>query len=1092
MRFRFVLTAWAVLFLVSGAGAGAHAETRLLGMPDIHGDRIVFTYAGDLYTAHRDGGAVRRLTVEIGEESHPAFSPDGRYIAYTGTYGGNADVYVIPSAGGQPQRLSYHPGPDIVRGWSPDGTSVLFTSPRHLTYQRGGQLFTVALTGGLPQPLPMPIAYDGAWSPDGQRIAYQPFPSGYSGRSGWRRYRGGTTPPIWIFDLESHEIERIPDAGVNDRHPMWIGDRIYFVSDRDDVFNLWSYDPATGTLDQLTHHRDGDIMSAAGSGDAIIYARDGRLHLYDLAARKARTLAIDIKADLPEARPRWVDGSKFITDTALAPDGSRAVFSSRGEIVTVPARSGGIRNLTGSPGAHDRSPLWSPDGRTIAYLSDASGEYELVLAPQDGLGPRRTIPLAGAPAYYWLRAFTPDGRTLLYEDNHLHLYALDLRSGRSRLIDRHARRWFPPGFEVAVSPDGSWIAYSRVGANYLRQLFLYNLGTGSRITVGDGLAGMGTPAFSRDGRYLYFTASTNLGPANAWLDMSNQERPVRAGLYSLVLSETGETPLPLKDDEPGTGKRAKSDDGEKAVAVTTRVDAAGLDRRIVALPVAERNYSRLLIGKDGALYYLAERPEGVEKAPPGGEREAVDTLYRFDPESRRESVFLDGVADAAISGDGSQLLLARPHETWAIVPVGETAPEAPKPLALASLKLRIDPRAEWRQIFAEAWRIERDFFYDPGMHGADWPAIRRKYEALLDDVGSRADLNRLLVMLVAELESGHARAFGGDVPEGSGAPVGLLGADYRIENGLYRIARIYSGELWNPFLGAPLAVPGLGVREGDYILEIDGRPLAATDNIHALLEGTVGRQIILTLAHRPRRDEAFSVQVEPIRSERGLRRWAWIEHNRRRVAELSDGRVGYVYLPNTAGAGFTFFNRLFFSQVDKPAMVIDERGNGGGQAADYIVDVLTRSYLASWTDRDGMMFTTPVGAVFGPKAMLIDQFAGSGGDFLPYAFRLRGGGPLVGKRTWGGLIGIGVAPPLVDGGHVTAPYFRFIDAEGRYSIENEGVSPDIEVEMTPKEVIAGRDPQLETAVRVVLDALENSPSPLPDVPPSYPQKVRER
>ena len=1080
------------LALLLGLGGSAGAETRLLGMPDIHGTRIVFTYAGDLYTADREGQDVRRLSVEIGEESHPAFSPDGRWIAYTGTYGGNADVYVIPSEGGQPRRLTWHPGPDIVRGWSPDGRAVLFTSPRHLTYQRGGQLFTVALAGGLPQALPMPIAYDGAWSPDGRKIAYQPFPSGYSGRSGWRRYRGGTTPPIWLFDIESHAIRRVPNAGVNDRHPMWIGDRVYFVSDRDGVFNLWSFDPKTGALDELTHHRDWDISSAAGTDDAIIYAQGGRLHLYDLASGKARTLAIDIRADLPEARPRWVDGSKFITDAGLAPDGSRAVFSSRGEIVTVPARSGGMRNLTRSSGAHDRSPLWSPDGRTIAYLSDAGGEYALVLAPQDGLGSRRTIPLAGAPAYYWLRAFTPDGKTLLYEDNHLALYALDLKSGRSRRIDRHVRRWFPPGFEVAVSPDSSWIAYSRVGANYLRQLFLYNLRTGSRITVGDGLAGMGTPVFSRDGRYLYFTASTNIGPANAWLDMSNQERPVRAGIYSLVLSATGETPLPLRNDEPDAGKTEKSKSRKKKTPdVVTRVDAAGLDRRIVALPVAERDYSRLLIGKDGALYYLAEQPQGVEKAPPGRENEAVDTLYRFDPESRKESVFLRGVADAMISGDGSTLLLARAHGKWAIVPVGETAPAAPKPLALASMKLRIDPKAEWRQIFDEAWRIERDFFYDPGLHGADWPAIRRKYAALLDDVGSRADLNRILVMLVAELESGHARAFGGDVPKGPGAPVGLLGADYRIENGLYRIARIYSGELWNPFLGAPLAVPGLGVREGDYILEIDGRPLTATDNIHALLEGTVGRQIILTLAHRPRRDEAFSIQVEPIKSERGLRRWAWIERNRRRVAELSHGRVGYVYLPNTAGAGFTFFNRLFFSQVDKPAVIIDERGNGGGQAANYIVDVLTRSYLASWTDRDGMMFTTPVGAVFGPKAMLIDQFAGSGGDFLPYAFRLKGGGPLVGKRTWGGLIGIGIAPPLIDGGHVTAPYFRFIDAEGRYSIENEGVRPDIEVEMTPKEVIAGHDPQLETAVRVVLDALEKTPAPLPDAPPPYPQKVKE-
>ncbi|MFQ5348273.1 MAG: PDZ domain-containing protein [Rhodothalassiaceae bacterium] len=1089
MRNRLLGRLPAAILVAIAAIPVARADTRLLDEPDIHGDRIVFTYAGDLYSADRSGGDVRRLTVMEGEESSPAFSPDGRFIAFTGTAGGNRDVYVIPSEGGQPRRLTWHPDPDIVRGWTPDGQAILFTSPRHLSYQRGGQLFTVSLASGLPVALPMPIAFDGAYAPDGRRIAYQPFPSGYSGRSGWRRYRGGTTPPIWLFDFASHEITRIPDAGVNDRHPMWLGDRVYFVSDRDDVFNLWSYEPRSGALEELTHHRDWDITAAAGSGDAIVYAAGGRLHLYDLASGEDRQLAITIHTDLPEARVRWIDGADFISEADLAPDGGRVVFTSRGEIVTVPARGKGFRNLTTRSGANDRSPLWSPDGRTIAYLSDASGEYELVLAPADGLGPERRITLAGSPAYYRLDAFTPDGKSLLYEDNHLNLYALALKSGTSRRIDRHLRRWFPRDFELAISPDSHWLAYTRVGANYLRELFLYNFATGSRIAVGDGLAGMATPAFSRDGQYLYFSASTNLGPANAWLDMSNRERPVRAGLYSVVLAASGTTPLPLDEGDPAdSGKRDKDED--KAPPATL-VDAEGLNDRIVALPVTERQYSRLFVGADGALYYLAEHPEGVEKAPPGSEREAVDRLWRFDPEKRKESVYADGVADAVMSADGSTLLLALAGDKWGLLATGEGVPEAPRRLNLSPLRLRIDPRAEWRQIFAEAWRIERDFFYDPGMHGTDWAAIRRKYEPLLDHVGTRADLNRILVWLVAELESGHARAFGGDIPEGPGEKVGLLGADFAIDGGHYRIARIYSGELWNPFLGAPLAVPGLDVREGDYLLEIDGRPLAAGDNIHAFLEGTLGRRVVLTLSHRKDGRNPFSIEVEPIRSDDGLRRWAWIEANRRRVAELSGGRVGYVYLPNTADAGFTYFNRLFFAQVDKQAMIIDERGNGGGQAADYIVGVLTRPYLASWTDRDGMMFTTPVGAVFGPKAMLIDQFAGSGGDFLPYAFRLRGGGPLIGKRTWGGLIGIGVAPPLIDGGHVTAPYFRFIDAEGHYSIENEGVSPDIEVEMTPKEVIAGRDPQLETAVRTVLEALAAQPSRLPASPPPYPEKVKE-
>lgn len=1067
----------------------AAAETLLLRMPDIHGERIVFAHAGDLFVADRDGGNPRRLTATPGEESEPSFSPDGSMIAYTGSYGGNADVYVIPAAGGQPVRLTWHPEDDIVRGWSPDGGSVLFASPRELSYQRGGRLYEVSVQGGMPAPLPMPIAWDGAFSPDGGTIAYQPFPSGYSGNAGWKRYRGGTTPPIWLFDIESHEIERIPNDGVNDRHPMWVGDTVYFVSDRDGTLNLHAWNRTSKEVRQLTRHEGQGITSAAATGDAIIYALGGRLHLHDIASGTTRTLEIELAAEKPEARPRWVDGAKFIAGAGLAPDGARAVFAARGEIVTVPASSGSIRNLTRDPGAHERSPLWSPDGKTIAWLSDSGGEYRLKIGTDDGLSPPRTIELAGGPAWYELLAWTPDGTRILYEDNHLNLHALDVASGRSTTVDRHARRWFPRGFEVAVSPDSAWLAYTKTGANYLKSLHLYNFAKGTSLTVGNGLAGLGTPAFSRDGKYLYFTASTNIGPATAWLDMSNQERPVRSGLYSVVLSAADQTPLPFRSDEPdgrGTAEASAND-----APPATRIDAAGLDDRIVALPVAERNYSRLAVARDGALHYLAERPDGVESDPPGSEADAVDTLWRFDPAKRKESLFLDGVSEMAISADGTKLLVGLPKKQWAIL--AADAPEAatPKPLGLAAMKLRIEPKAEWRQIFEEAWRIQRDFFYDPAMHGADWQAVHDRYSRLVDHVGSRADLNHILVELVSELESGHSRAGGGDLLEGEGAAVGLLGADYEAVDGRWRISRIHSGGQWNPYLGAPLAIPGLGIAAGSFILAIDGRPLTAADNIHAFLEGKVGEQVILTVNRRPRVEDAHDIIVQPVKSERELRRWTWIEDNRRKVDEMSGGKVGYVYLPNTAGAGFTYFNRLFFSQVDRQAMIIDERGNAGGQAANYIVDVLTRRYLASWTDRDGMMFTTPAGAVFGPKAMLIDQFAGSGGDFLPYAFREAGGGTLVGKRTWGGLIGIGVAPPLIDGGRVTAPYFRFIDTSGRYTIENEGVAPDIEVEMTPKAVIAGGDPQLETALRVVLDQLATHRPPNPDNPPPYPAKVRE-
>ncbi|MFG6466936.1 S41 family peptidase [Roseateles sp. BYS87W] len=1085
------------------AGTAAAAEsTLMLRQPAVSKDRLAFVYGGDLWLADRNGANPRRLTSHAASEFAPRFSPDGQRIAFSATYDGNTDVYVIGVEGGAPKRLTWHPSADVVSGWSPDGKRVLFASPREVLNNRSNQLFEVSVDGGAEKQVMKAVAFEGAWSADGKKLAYRPYNAAYAGPSGWRQSRGGSTPPVWIMDMASQAWEQIPHVNATDSAPVWAAGEVVFISDRNDgAANLFAYNPANKSLRQLTRETQWDVRSVDAVGRTLVYEAGGRIKQIDLAGGEPQVLNIQVAGADPQARVQWRDAGKALTQARLSSTGKRVVVSARGEVFTVPVKDGTVRNLTETSGVREKDALWSPDGQRVAYISDAPGmRHELVLQAQTGLGAKERFLLPEA-GYFTLLDWSPDGQQLVLQDNHLSLYRLGLAAGAQRgqlvKLSTDVRRLGGDGFAVSFSPDSRWLAFTTSGENYMGRIVLHELATGRNHTVTDGLTHAGNPVFSAKGDYLFFTASINAGPSRVGLDLSTQERPQRAGLYALVLAADGKSPLApkagdeeakkdeKKDDKPGGSKPDakpdgkadakkddKKDDKPKAEAVKPiRVDLNGLADRVVALPVAERNYAELAVGADGALFYLQRPQPGASVEPPQAERRATGELWRFDFEERKPKLLRSGVAEYSLSEDHKKLLLT---VAGGKLEVGDANDKADtKVLDLSGLRARIDLRAEWKQIFDETWWMQKEFFYDPALHGLDWKGVYNRYLPQLAHVQRREDLNDLLVQLIAELQVGHNRLGGGDTYQEPAVGVGLLGADFTVEQGRYRISRIYAGDRLNPNVRAPLAVAGLVVKAGDFVLAVNGHDLDATGNLYALLENTVGKQVTLSVAQDAAGTGRRDIVVEPIANEALLRRWAWIEGNRQYVERKSGGKVAYVYMPDTGGQGYEHFNRMFFAQIDKPALIVDDRKNGGGQAANYVTELLSRPYLASWKDRDGLVFDTPGGAIYGPKAMLIDQDAGSGGDFMPYAFKRVGLGPLIGKRTWGGLIGISVNPPLIDGAFLTVPYFRFYTPDGEWRIENEGTAPDMDVELDPAAVNRGEDTQLDAAIADVMKRLES-------------------
>jgi tricorn protease len=1121
----------AVAFLLSTL-AIAPAEMQAAPKPHIYQrpalsrDLIAFGYAGDLWTVPREGGRATRLTVGVGIETAPVFSPDGGTLAFTADYDGNTDVFTIPAAGGIPYRVTYHPAADVAVGWTPDGKQILFRSNRQ-SASRYTQLYSVPAKGGIATVLPLPMAYQGQYSPDGSQIAYTPLPPAfgfeYTSFVSWGNYRGGRAGVIWITSLPGLDSVQIPHEVGSDFNPVYAGGNIYFLSGRKGHIGIFRYDPVAKTVTEALHNDGPDIRTLAGNGDTLVYDQLGDIYLYDTTTGKSRMVPIEIDADLPEVRSRIQAVGEEIQQASISPTGLRAAIEAHGDIFTVPVKHGPTRDITNTPGIMERAPAWSPDGQSIAYFSDESGLYALHVAPQTGdavagAAPVKKFPLAPEPTYYFDPKWSPDSKKIAFHDNRLNIYMLDTTTGKLTTVgDKNVFGGFSnTNYDLDWSPDSKWIAYPRSLANHLHALFLYSVDTGQSTQVTDEIADSTEPAFDREGKYLYFLASTNSGATSDGLDMTSDLYNPTSNIYAAVLAADQASPIaPELDDEKTAAEKkdeskkdddkspdadskkkdaAKSDD-EKSKPDTApkpvkpiKVDLAGIETRVVALPLPAANYVALAAGKKGSVYFL-------EDTNPVGAAAGAPTLKRWLLEDRKSETLAEQVQSFQISADGEKMLLAISHRnpesmegggppSWMIVPANALVKPGEGNLSFADLKVHVDPAAEWMQMYHEVWRIERSYFYDPHFHGTDTVADERRFEPYVASIASRADLNYIFQEMLGAFSVGHLRGFGGTIPIGPKVPGGLLGADYIINNNRYCLAKIYTGGAFNPRAKAPLAQPGLNVSVGDCIVAINGLDLDASVDIQKPLEGTAGHVISLRVASADSKNPR-DISVTPIASEATLRNIDWIEGNQKKVDKLSGGKLAYVYLPDTGEGGFINFNRYYFAQTQKQGAIIDERFNAGGQVADYFVEVMGRHIESYWAPRRGNIEHTPNAGIYGPKVMIANEFSGSGGDALPWLFKQAKLGVLVGKRTWGGLVGIGEIPVLMDGGNVTSPSVAFFSPKGEWDVENHGVDPDVVVDQDPKAVSEGHDPQLEKAVSIALENLAQHPVTQPERP-AYP------
>ena len=1077
-------------------------EHTLYREPTISKKHVVFAYAGDLWRASRDGGEAERLTTGVGIERTPYFSPDGKKVAFTGQYDGNTDVYVVDINGGTPERLTYHPGADTVTGWSRDGDSVLFSSPRnsHVNVLR---LFTVPLDKTtLPEQLPLPTAERGSYSPKGDFIAYEPL---NQWQQAWKRYQGGQQDKIWIADLSDSSVEKVPYTNSSDKFPMWIDKKVYFVSDRDSDngdFRLFSYDPKKKKVEQVLKDSGMDIKSAsAGPDNTIVFDQFGTINVFNVKSGKAKQIDISLNADVASVRPHFKNVGSRIASAHISPNGKRAVFEARGEILTVPVKKGDIRNISSTPDTMERSPAWSPDGQHIAYFSDQSGEYALHIRDQKGHKAPRIIQLP--KMFYRAPVWSPNSEKITFRDHGNVLWYVDLTQGDDAKAVRIDKNILSSGdvLDVSWSPESDWIAYAKQLPNLLRAVYVYSFKDQQAHQITDGLSDARHPTFDSKGKYLYFTASTNIAETISFADMSGLGRTTSRSIYAAVLSKETTSPLaPESDDEAeiekdkgkekNEGESSSNDTSDeksngdeeadnKEEVASLKIDLEGILNRIVAMPAANTTWVSMHQGADGVMYAV----EAIASQRGPGSL----NVHKFDPSKKSFSKVTGGLRQFDLSANGKMALVRKGGSSWSIVKASALSKSGDS-LKTSSMQVKVEPEKEWKQMFHEVWRGERDFLYDQNLHGLDLEWAIETYEPFLKNVKHRSDLTYLFIEMLGQLTIGHMYINGGDQARAERVAGGLLGADYTIDKGRYKFSKIYNGENWSPRLVAPLNQPGLNVNVGDYIIEVNGKELTAKQNIFAAFEATADKQTRIKIADNADGEDAREIIVQPISNERNIRNIDWVEGNRRKVDEMSNGKLAYIYMPNTAGAGFSSFNRYFYAQTDKQGAVLDERFNGGGLLADYVTQTLTKTHLANIFYRHGdTTVPVPAGAIYGPKAMIINELAGSGGDAMPWFFSKDGVGKLFGKRTWGGLVAAQSLPTLMDGGNVRAPDFAIFGRDGEWEIENSGMAPDVEIEFDPALWRQGRDPQLEATVEHLMQELKDNPIEPVKVPkaPNY-------
>ena len=1080
-----------LIVLVGLAQLAGAAEARLLRFPDVHGQQIIFVYAGDLWTVATTGGVARRLTSDEGVERYPKFSSDGNWIAFSGEYDGNADVFKMPAVGGEPVRLTFHPAADKVVEWTPNGMEVLFLSGRESYSYRFNRLFTVPADGATPKPLVLPTAGLAAYSPDGKKIAYNRMEREHRT---WKRYKGGMAQDIWLYDFPNNTIEQITTFEGTDNFPMWHRDKIYFVSDRDHTANIFCYDLNSKQTRKITNHTEYDVKWPSLGTDKIVYENGGYIYLLDLTSETSEKVSIQLYDDKVLTRATFKKVGDDIEWFEIAPDGKRALFGARGDVFTVPAKKGETRNVTQTPGAHERYSVWSPDGKSILYLSDQSGEYEFYLAPQDGKGDIRQLTQNGN-TFRYEPVWSPDSKKFLFSDLKQKLYYFDIEKKKQVEIDhdpndriRHYR-W---------ASDNNWVVYVKTSDNYFGNIFVYSLKDQKNYQLTGNETNDWGPVFDPDGKYLYFLSTRTFKPTFSDIEFSFIYKnttnicvaTLRKDLPSPFAPESDEVDLEKKDekdkdeekdDEEEKDKSGKDEEDEEKdqPKEPIKIDVAGFDARVVALPIKSGNYWNLYATKDKLFYN-----SGPAISQVGPDQEVKPAFHVYDLEKREDKEVIQDCNNFVVSADGKKMIY-HSAKAYFIADAGKKAEDGK--VETGKMECRLDPKQEWAQIFEEAWRLERDFFYDPNLHQVDWEQMKARYQQLIPYVAHRSDLNYIIGELIGELNCGHTYVGGGDVPRAKRVSTGLLGCDFSQEGEFYKISKIYPGENWQERARSPLTQPAIEVRPGMYLLAVNGNKVRAPENIYQHFQNLADKVVEITVNDQPTDKDAKSFTVKLIDSDQYLRYLDWVNTNREKVAKATNGQVGYLHVPDTGTNGHNHFVKSFIAQVDKKGLVVDVRYNSGGMVPDRMIEYMRRPLINMWWNRYSGEDRWPTVAIHGHFVGIANAWAGSGGDLFPWYFKHYKIGKLIGKRTWGGLVGIGGYPGLIDGGRVSTPNFAFYNLESEWEVEGYGVDPDIEVDNRPDLVVQGRDPQLEKAIEVIQQEIEAEPKVTPK-PPVFPDK----